>query len=248
MKKNIDMIFWGILLLLIILLMSAFVILVLPIFTKQAINISPVKPVYLPVRQEIKEIVRPELLDEIEQDLEWIRGELARYEKLSKQTGLPAGVLWCMENHAELYGFSLCESIARAEAESNFDPEAVGINRDKNGKIKSVDVGLMQINSKTAPWLWKQVFEEPYNPQYEIAEKIYIDEKLFDPYISVKLGSWYYFHLLHNHKDFHKANTAYNRGDAGLEKWMANRGTARSPYSEKIMNLSKKWEGMKIEN
>ena len=110
------------------------------------------------------------------------------------------------------------------EQESNFKPNAINTNR--NG---TVDRGLMQINSNTAPSLWKNVFpNEPYDYR-----------KLFDPKINLKLGIWYFNYLLDKYKDVHKALTAYNRGEVGLFNYMNKHGTAESRYSKSILEKVK---------
>ena len=44
-------------------------------------------------------------------------------------------------------------ALAIAWRESNFDPTKIHENLDKNGKVKSIDSGFFQINSRTAKWL-----------------------------------------------------------------------------------------------
>lgn len=104
--------------------------------------------------------------------------------------------------------------------ESGFNPDAV--NHNTNGTI---DRGLMQINSGTAPWLWSQVFpNEPYDYK-----------KLYDPETNLKLGIWYLNYLLEKFQNEHKALTAYNRGEGGLNSYMSRYGTAESRYSRSVL-------------
>ena len=166
--------------------------------------------------------------------------ELQKYNDLSEQTSLPEGVLACITAQARANGFDPSETLGRIQLESNFDPDCVSLNKDENGKVLSVDIGLMQINSKTAPWLWGKVMDTPYDPTLEVVEGIYIDERLFDPVANIKMGSWFYGKLLKQYNgDREKANTAYNRGPGGLNLWIASRGTARSPYSAGLWDWHK---------
>jgi hypothetical protein len=183
-----------------------------------------------------------EALDELIKSLEQLEHELQKYNDLSQRTSLPEGVLACITAQARANGFDPSETLGRIQLESNFDPDCVSLNKDENGKVLSVDIGLMQINSKTAPWLWGVVMGTPYEAAYEVVEGIHIDERLFDPVANIKMGSWFYGQLLKQYNgDRERANTAYNRGPGGLNVWIASRGTARSPYSATVMGLADKW-------
>jgi hypothetical protein len=183
-----------------------------------------------------------EAIDSLIKSLEQLEQELQKYNDLSQRTSLPEGVLACITAQARANGFDPSETLGRIQLESNFDPDCVSLNKDENGKVLSVDIGLMQINSKTAPWLWSKVMDTPYDPTLEVVEGIYIDERLFDPVANIKMGSWFYGKLLKQYNgDREKANTAYNRGPGGLNLWIASRGTARSPYSDRVMGLADKW-------
>lgn len=74
---------------------------------------------------------------------------------------------YCFQEAGDTYGVSPRLLWAIAKCESNFDPRAVG--RNKNG---TVDVGLMQINSS-----WKEKLGPTWN-------------YLFDPCTNVKVGAW----------------------------------------------------------
>lgn len=182
-------------------------------------------------------------LDRIIESLTELKQELEKYEDLSDQTGLSESVLAVIKAEAVKNGFDPSESLGKIQLESQFNPDSVGLNRDRSGKVISADIGLWQINSKTAPWLWTKVFPGiDYIADYEVAEGVIIDSRLLDPVINTKLGSWYHGYLLRQYKgDRDQAHTAYNRGERGLEKWVASRGTARSPYSTKVISLSNKW-------
>ena len=183
-----------------------------------------------------------EAIDSLIKSLEQLEQELQKYNDLSEQTSLPEGVLACITAQARANGFDPSETLGRIQLESGFDADCISLNKDENGKVLSVDIGLMQINSKTAPWLWSKVMGTPYDPTLEVVEGIYIDERLFDPVANIKMGSWFYGQLLKQYNgDREKANTAYNRGPGGLNVWIASRGTARSPYSDRVMGLADKW-------
>lgn len=183
-----------------------------------------------------------EALDALIKSLEQLEQELSKYNDLSDKTNLPEWWLACINTQARANGYDPSESMGRIQLESGFDPNNISLNRDDNGKVLSADIGLMQINSETAPWLWGVVMDTPYEATYEVADGIFIDERLFDPIANIKMGSWFYGTLLKQYNgDRERANTAYNRGEYGLERWIASRGTARSPYSAKVMGLSDRW-------
>jgi soluble lytic murein transglycosylase-like protein len=187
-----------------------------------------------------------EALDALIKSLEQLEQELRKYNDLSNRTGLSEVILACIKAEATRNGFAPSESLGKIQLESQFNPDSVGLNKNSSGKIISADIGLWQINSKTAPWLWAKVFPGiDYIADYEVAEGIFIDSRLFDPVVNTKLGSWFHGYLLKQYAgDRERAHTAYNRGEGGLEKWMASRGTARSPYSAKVIHLSNQWKGV----
>lgn len=100
------------------------------------------------------------------------------------------------------------------KTESNFDPKAVSKDGAK---------GLCQIQPTTARELCRELGIS-FTPQ-----------KLFNSDFNITLGAYYLKKLLKsNNGDYHRALTAYNRGPAGLEAYIRNRGTAVSRYSQRI--------------
>ncbi len=178
----------------------------------------------------LKENSQIELLNEIErlnsdielynQDLDCLFEEFsqinAKIEGYEEEIKLSIPLIFTLYNKAHDPELVL----GVIQQESGFNPDAV--NHNTNGTI---DRGLMQINSGTAPWLWKQVFpDEPY--EYT---------KLFDPEANLRLGIWYLNYLLDKFQDEHKALTAYNRGEGGMRSYVSRHGTARSSYSRSVL-------------
>lgn len=65
---------------------------------------------------------------------------------------LPARA-FCFKEAGALYKVDPLLLQAVASTESNMDPRAIGKNRDKQGRITSCDLGLMQINERHIPQL-----------------------------------------------------------------------------------------------
>lgn len=87
--------------------------------------------------------------------------------------------------------------------------------------------GLYQIMPATGDWL----AEALQLPGYTTAS-------LFEPKTSIYLGS-YYLHqkYLQHGGDWHRALTAYNRGDGGLAQWVQANGTPETAYSQRVLEL-----------
>ena len=231
MKRNVTLTNIAILL---VYVASLSLVLITVLFFRTAPTAGPACEAGAETVHELEETLKA--LDRLTESMTELKRELMKYEDLSEQTGLSAGVLACIKTEAQNNGFDPSETLGRIQHESGFDPDCISVNRG------SADIGLMQINSLTAPGLWAQVMDSPYDPGLEVAEGIFVDSRLFDPYINIRLGSWYYGQLLRQYQGSREhANTAYNRGEKGLERWMASRGTARSEYSERVMSLSIGW-------
>lgn len=113
------------------------------------------------------------------------------------------------------YGVNPLVYVKQIDHESGWDAKALNVNRDL-----SVDRNLPQINSATWPWL---------------AAALHLTDP-WDPKQAIQAGAYYMAVLLReNGGSYDRALTAYNRGEAGLQTWLASRGTARSPYSQAIM-------------
>jgi soluble lytic murein transglycosylase-like protein len=96
----------------------------------------------------------------------------------------------CWEAAARRYGVDVRLLYAIAKTESSINPRA--INRNRNG---SYDVGLMQINSS-----WFQLLK-----RHGIEEK-----HLYDPCVSLQVGSWILAQNLQRLRDPWLAVGAYN--------------------------------------
>ncbi len=156
---------------------------------------------------------------ELEERLIETEQKLNMYEDVAEETGLEISLI------VEIYNQAIEPEIVLGviDRESKFNSNA--INHNTNG---SVDRGLMQINSGTAPWLWSIVFSnEPYNYK-----------KLFNPEKNIQLGIWYLNYLLEKYNNEHMALTAYNRGEGGMRSYVNRHGTAKSSYSRYILE---KW-------
>ena len=112
--------------------------------------------------------------------------------------------------------------------ESNFQPNAVNVN--PNG---TVDTGLMQINSETAPFLADRL-GIPYERDMEA-----------DLEMNIRMGT-FYLHYLRNldehSEDLHRIFTSYNRGPNGAAEYYNLHGTYASSYSERVIEMIPEYE------
>lgn len=123
------------------------------------------------------------------------------------------------------YGIDPQWAKAIIQAESNYDQNAINENKDTLGVVTSVDKGLMQINSKTAPWIAKKL-ELPYTEDMELGPKI-----------NIEMGIFYLNYLKNISSDLDFIFTAYNRGPSGANNYKEQNGTYVSDYSTKIKQL-----------
>lgn len=71
----------------------------------------------------------------------------------------------------------------------------------------------------------------------------YSEDRLFDPEYNIKLGTLYVNQLMETYDgDIHKALTAYNRGEGGLQSFINSRGTAESGFSRIVLEKKEKYE------
>lgn len=124
--------------------------------------------------------------------------------------------------------YSLPESLIKGviRVESNFSINAVNVNR--NG---TTDRGIMQLNSKTAPWLAKRI-----GIDYEEGVE-------FIPEYGIRMGALYLKDQWETNPDMEYVLTAYNRGPGGASKWFKERGTYKTTYSVKAMSYIRGYEG-----
>ncbi|WP_019420069.1 transglycosylase SLT domain-containing protein [Paenibacillus sp. OSY-SE] len=136
-------------------------------------------------------------------------------------------IIW-KETSAE--GINYYTFLALIKAESNFDAETVYHN--DNG---TTDYGLVQMNSRNIGRLAKEihvsnldVFNPDHNIRLGIEELIECREYWEDTYQGEKLEK--------------AMLLAYNRGRAGSERWINNKGTIDSSYTKKVMKYKKHFE------
>lgn len=99
-------------------------------------------------------------------------------------------------------------------AESRFKEDALS---NKGAK------GLMQLKDSTAAWLAKELGMTDYDK-----------DRLTEPDINIKLGTYYLKKLLKNYKgDIVKTLAAYNAGSGNVSGWLKN-----PKYSKDGLNLS----------
>lgn len=116
---------------------------------------------------------------------------------------LASPAIACWEEAAARYGVNAHLLYAIARTESNLNPRA--LNRNKNG---SVDVGLMQINSRWFPMLRK----------YGVSE-----EQLLDPCTSIHVGAWVLAQNMQRMGNSWEAVGAYNARDPVLRQRYAGK-------------------------
>lgn len=91
---------------------------------------------------------------------------------------------------------------ALVKTESNFSSDAIS---DKNA------IGLMQITEPTAKWVAGKI---PIN-DFEV-------QMLRNPAINIRMGTWYFAHLLSVYNDEELALCAYNAGSGNVNNWLDN--------------------------
>lgn len=88
--------------------------------------------------------------------------------------------------------------MAVAKTESGFDAKA---------KSRAGAVGVMQLMPSTAKWVSDELGID------------YSEEKLIDPKVNIKLGSYYLSHLIKKYKDTVYALACYNAGENIVKNW-----------------------------
>lgn len=90
----------------------------------------------------------------------------------------PAAQAFCFNEAGAIYQIDPTLLKAIAQQESRLSAKAVNTNRDKRGRVLSVDDGLMQVNSTHIPRLQKMgVIRHP-------------EDLLHQPCLNVKIGAW----------------------------------------------------------
>lgn len=116
-----------------------------------------------------------------------------------------------------MYGVSPSLLKAMATVESSLRPGAM--NADHLLKTRSVDIGLMQINSR---WLKREPFKSLG----------YVQEHLLDPCTNVKVGAWVLANSFRTHGQTWEAVGAYNAACTQLKGDDCVR--ARNTYAWKV--------------
>ena len=70
----------------------------------------------------------------------------------------------------------------------------------------------------------------------------YSSYDLNDPVTNIKFGTYYIAKLIRTYGDVHSALTAYNRGEGGMQQYIASTGTSRSGYSRKVLSYQEHYE------
>lgn len=106
-----------------------------------------------------------------------------------------------IENYSAEYGIEKELLAAVIYVESRFDPYSES-NRGAQG--------LMQIMPSTAYWIAENLNEKDFSL-----------EKLKEPELNIKFGSWYFAYLYNKFdKDLVKTLAAYNAGQTNVYKWI----------------------------
>lgn len=130
------------------------------------------------------------------------------------------------KKYSEIYNIPYLWILAKVWTESGFNIYAENFNRDENGTIISVDRGLMQINSSTAPMIAKKL-NIPYEEGME-----------FDPDTNVRMGAYYLSYLKETLKtdDLHQIFTSYQRGIQGAKDYFNTYKTYETEHSRKVVD------------
>ncbi len=156
-----------------------------------------------------------QLAARLEEDLVPLR-QRAQIVDQATSHGLPASVglaVWEEARRVDLDPWLVARVI---EVESGWQPGVVHLNADGTR-----DRGLMQINDSTWPWL---------------AQRLGLSDPL-DPAQNIRAGTWYLAMLVQRYGT-EAGVTAYNRGEQGLRTWVVSRGTSRTAYSRKVMEVT----------
>jgi len=110
----------------------------------------------------------------------------------------------CWEKAAHTYGLDPWLLMAVAKVESNFNPNAI----NRANRNKSVDVGLMQINSYWFPRLEKMGITKQH---------------LFDPCVSIFVGAWIMAQNIRQYGYNQRGIGSYNSMNREIQIRYANR-------------------------
>lgn len=125
---------------------------------------------------------------------------------------------FCFEAAGAKYGISPRLLKAIACGESHLDPHAINFNRDKKGRVKSTDYGLMQINSVHIPELMAMGV-------------IHSTDDLYRPCLNVQTGAW----ILAKH--FQVCGITWNCLGSYNAGFRADRNEPREHYANRIWRI-----------
>lgn len=140
---------------------------------------------------------------------------------LSAAMEAAADIQACFHDAARRYGVDAGILQAIAEVESGMNPMAIGRNRDG-----SVDIGLMQINSR-----WLSVLA-PYGIRRE---------DLYDPCVSIHVGAWILAQNIQRYGETWRAVGAYNAASESKRLRYVHRVAAKVGRTPPTRLPSFKW-------
>ncbi|MBO8160628.1 MAG: transglycosylase SLT domain-containing protein [Thermosipho sp. (in: Bacteria)] len=122
---------------------------------------------------------------------------------------------------SQKYGLDFEIVCSLIQWESGFNPYA--LNHNSNN---TCDIGLMQVNSRTAFWLAQKMKIKNFN-----------EGMLYNPELNLEMGLFYLKGLFERYDhDWHKTLTAYNRGPGGLLEYHRTTNSYQSRYSSRILS------------
>lgn len=126
----------------------------------------------------------------------------------------PIGYNSTIQKYSKEYNLDPYLIASIINVESSYDKEAIS---PKSAK------GLMQISPQTGQWASEELNIEDYS-----------EDKLFQPEINIRIGSWYLDRLKTEfNDDLDLILIAYNAGSGNLSKWLDN-----EEYSENGRNIT----------
>ncbi len=155
---------------------------------------------------------------------------MTKAEKIMDKTPLPEEAALSIVKYSEKLGIRTSLLIAMMELESDFNKYEVGTHKDR---------GYMQIIPGTEKWLAEEYGESiglEYNP-----------ERIFEEEYNIGLSALYISVLHKAYGDnFNRILSEYNRGPYNLKEYYQKHGTYKTAYSNKILDLEKKYESLNV--